>query len=147
MQKILILAILTAFITGCASPQVKTTIAPDASLPQPNVEVVARTLRTYQVGKTTIEDFIHDAELKNATFPSRSPLDPPSPPNFLVRCMFRTRSGSPWRIYGTRVDQTSHNGGLSVERTRIYEVGDINKPICYLTFGNDGKLTNISPAP
>jgi len=139
------LAASIAFMAGCSAPQPKVEPVTTASLPQLDVQIVARTLQTYQVGKTTIQDFIRDADLANATFPSRSYLDP-GPPDFLVRCMFRPRAGSPWRIYETSVDQHSFGGGV-VYRTRKYVVGDINKPICILAFDQDGKLTSDSPVP
>jgi len=118
----------------------------ECSSQQPKIEVVAQTLQSYQAGKTTIKDFIKDADLVNATFPPPYDVGTNPPPEFLLKCIFKTTAGSPWVIYETGLEE-GNNFGLGFTRTRKYVVGDTNKPICILAFDKKGILSNISPAP
>ena len=120
----------------------------NCSAPEPNVEAVSQTLQTYQVGKTTIEDFIRDADLINATFPPPYPTDVGTnpPASFLLKCNFRTTPGSPWKIYETGLE-TKHGYGFEFKQTRKYVVGNTNKPISILAFDKEGNLESISPPP
>ena len=129
-----------ALIAGCAEPPSKVASPSPTQSPQPNIETVAQTLKTYQVGRTSIEDFIRDAGLINTTFPSQSNSEPRPP---VLYSSFRTTTGSPWKIYETSFAQGQAFG--RVTQTRKYVVGDIKRPICILAFGNEGKLTSIAP--
>jgi hypothetical protein len=144
LEKIVVCPALVAFLAGCSSPQ-------------SNVQVVARTLQSYQVGKTTMADFIRDAHLVNATLPKPSPsyLDSGM---FSIpdesRNVYEAPAAGPWKIYESSVDQTSTKtsstiSGISSTFTysQKFVVGDVKKPICILSFNQRGDLTNISPVP
>jgi hypothetical protein len=136
-------AAIIAFLAGCSSPQA-------------DVQVVARTLQTYQVGKTTMGDFIRDAHLVSATLPKPTPsyLDTEAFSPDVSGIVYEAAKGSPWMIYESSVNQTStktsstFSGDNSTSTyTQKFVVGDIKKPICILSFDKDGKLTNIAPVP
>jgi hypothetical protein len=131
---------LIAFITGCASQP-------------PDVAIVAQTLQTYEVGKTTFADFKRDTGL---TIVQRSPAAEPAQPLYLLyqqptwipmtQWVYRVPAGSPWRIYGVQHYWKVHKWEWGSSRSDRFTVGDIHHPISILTFGGDGDLINISPA-
>ena len=135
-----ILTALVAVIAGCASPR-------------PKIDVVAQTLRTYQVGKTTFQDFKKDAglimtERPTPNFqPQHSYLNPQR--QNVLEMMTKTQTvygvpqGSPWKIYETGENVSLISGRFS--RKLMFVVGDINKPISILTFDGKGGLAEISP--
>ena len=98
-HKFIILVMIT-FIGGCASPQ-------------PKVDVVAQTLQTYQVGKTTFADFKKDAGLVIVERPTpkmpTSYLSPqPTTPDELrpkTQKVYAVPVGSPWKIYESKVNE------------------------------------------
>src|ERR1043165_2698183 len=112
-----VLTALVAVIAGCASPR-------------PNIDVVAQTLRTYQVGKTTFQDFKKNAGLI-MTEPQHSYLNPQH--QNVMEMMTKTQTvygvpqGSPWKIYETGENVSLISGRFS--RKLMFVVGDINKPI------------------
>jgi hypothetical protein len=156
-QKIVIFTASIAFLAGCSSAQTNGKATVKTSLPQPNLQVVTRTLQSYQAGKTTMEEFIRDAHLIYTTLPKPAPsyLDSKlfSIPEE-ARNDYETPTDSPWKIYESSVEQTStktsytyKGNNSSSSYAQKFVVGDTNKPICILTFDGQGKLTNISPLP
>jgi hypothetical protein len=127
---------LAAFITGCSSPQ-------------PDVDIVAQTLQTYQIGKTTFADFKKDSGLTEAEEPipqQQSYLPPPALSAAPVPTTHRVyKVVMPWRVYQQSENVSFMNGHLS--ETQIFVVGDIQHPISILTFNGSGHLTDVSPAP
>lgn len=146
-------------LAGCASPPANVKSAPSTATATPDIAVVARTLKTYQPGKTTFDDFKRDAHLLDEPPPAppRSYLNPDpvsisgtsSNPHY-----YSAPEGGPWMIFETSEEQTSTTtsstgAGTSSSTTysRKYVVGDVKKPICVLVFDQQGVLTGISPVP
>ena len=128
------------FIGGCASPQ-------------PNVDVVAQTLQTYQVGKTTFADFKKDAGLVIVERPTpkmpTSYLSPkPATPDELrpkTQKVYAVPVGSPWKIYEIGETATLDHGKFW--HTSRFVIGDTQKPISILAFDDQGNLTGITQVP
>ena len=131
-------AALITFVAGCASPP-------------PDVRVVAKTLATYQVGKTTFADFKKDAGLfmKEPPAPSvpaqKSYLNPQSPTfdQLKTQKVYAVPEGRPWKIYETGNTFTLNHGKYS--ETHKFVVGDVNKPISILAFDREVNLISIAP--
>jgi hypothetical protein len=124
---------LIAFIAGCASPR-------------PNVNVVANTLQTYRVGKTTFKDFKGDSGLVVRELPKQQSYLNPSPQlEPKTQTVYVVPKGSPWKIYETGQNWSLLNGNFS-QSTR-FVVGDNDRPISILAFDGKGNLTGISHAP
>jgi hypothetical protein len=133
---------LIAFMAGCASSQ-------------PKVGLAARTLRTYQVGKTTFADFAKDASLvlverpapnfqsQNSDLKAQPWSEKEVKPQ--TEKVYQASHGSAWKIYGTGTDVSLSSGRWS-SRSR-FVVGDVAKPIFVLTFDGGDHLIDISPVP
>jgi hypothetical protein len=126
------LALLLA-VTGCASSR-------------RNRDVVRNTLASYQIGRTTFQDFKKDAGLVQTQRPP--PKEPPSylNPNrasWFPQTQTAWISQSPWRIYET-AEYSGLSKGTFTQHWK-FVVGDQTQAICILTFDGQGRLANISP--
>src|SRR5437868_7012485 len=108
-----ILIALVAVLAGCASPDPQIVIVSTES-PHPDAGIVAHTLQSYVVGKTTFADFKKDSGLIVAKHQTRSMPGPWAP-------------GAIWKIYETSETGTVRGGKFLI--TRKFVVGDFNRPI------------------
>ena len=122
------------------------------SPPPLNIEMVSQALQSYQTGKTTIRDFVRDAKLINLFYPELNTTNinsnaAPIDLERMVRSNYQVPSGSPWKIYETGKSSNKASGSFSFTSRWKFVVGDTDKPICILSFDEEGILREKAQLP